>query len=68
MTRSWDELTSQEREIVKLAAAGLTNREMGASLYLSPRTVGAYLSNAFPKLGVTSRGQLRDIVDDHFPR
>lgn len=60
---AWNDLTSQERQVVKLAATGMTNREIGASLYLSPRTVGAHLYNAFPKLGVTSRGQLRDIVE-----
>lgn len=66
-TRSWDHLTAQEREVVRLAATGMTNREIGASLYLSPRTVGAHLYNAFPKLGVTSRAQLRDIVEAREP-
>ncbi|HRD61071.1 MAG TPA: LuxR C-terminal-related transcriptional regulator [Nocardioides sp.] len=64
---TWDGLTAQERQVVKLAATGMTNREIGASLYLSPRTVGAHLYNAFPKLGVTSRAQLRDIVDARGP-
>ena len=53
--------------MVRLAATGMTNREIGASLYLSPRTVGAHLYNAFPKLGVTSRAQLRDIVEAREP-
>ena len=48
---------------MRLASSGLTNREIGASLYLSPRTVSAHLYNAFPKLGVTARSQLRDIVE-----
>jgi DNA-binding CsgD family transcriptional regulator/tetratricopeptide (TPR) repeat protein len=56
-------LTSQQREIVLLAAQGLTNREIGARLFVSPRTVGAHLYRAFPLLGVTSRTQLRDVVD-----
>ncbi|MFE0377597.1 ATP-binding protein [Streptomyces inhibens] len=56
----WDLLTPQELQIAKLAADGLTNREIGQQLYLSPRTVGAHLYRIFPKLGITSRGQLRD--------
>ena len=56
-------LTTQEREIALLAASGLSNKEIGESLFLSPRTVGAHLYHAFPKLGITSRTQLRDLVD-----
>ena len=41
-----------------MAADGLTNRQIGARLYLSPRTVGSHLHRIFPKLGVTSRSQL----------
>jgi ATP/maltotriose-dependent transcriptional regulator MalT len=62
---AWAELTGQERQVVRLAASGLTNPEIAASLYLSPRTVSTHLYNAFPKLGVTSRVQLRDVVMDH---
>jgi DNA-binding CsgD family transcriptional regulator len=61
-TSAWTTLTGQEREVVRLAAAGLTNREIGASLFLSARTVSTHLYKAFPKLGVTSRAQLRDLV------
>ncbi|MFF8882883.1 AAA family ATPase [Streptomyces flaveolus] len=56
------ELTSQQMAIVELAAQGLTNREIGERLFLSPRTVGFHLNRAFPKLGVTSRFQLRDVI------
>ncbi|MFB6807237.1 AAA family ATPase [Streptomyces sp. NPDC056387] len=56
-------LTPQRRRIVRLAAQGLTNREIGERLFLSPRTVGTHLYQAFPVLGVTSRSQLRDVVD-----
>ena len=59
----WEHLTAQEREIVLLAATGLSNKEIGQTLFLSPRTVGAHLYHAFPKLGVTSRNQLRDVVE-----
>ncbi|MER5778570.1 helix-turn-helix transcriptional regulator, partial [Streptomyces sp. NPDC002039] len=53
-----DRLTPQELQVVRLAATGLTNRDIGARLFLSPRTVGYHLYNAYPKLGVTSRMEL----------
>lgn len=55
-------LTPQQREIARLAAAGLTNRQIGSQLHLSPRTVGTHLYQIFPKLGVTSRAALRDVL------
>ncbi|MFC8368125.1 AAA family ATPase [Streptomyces sp. NPDC057239] len=51
-------LTSQERKIIRLAARGLSNRDIAAQLFLSPRTVGYHLYKAFPKLGVTARTEL----------
>jgi len=48
-------LTGQEQQIARLAATGLTNREIGEQLQLSPRTVGAHLYRVFPKLGISSR-------------
>lgn len=56
-------LTAQERQIAELAAGGLTNREIGARLYLSHRTVGSHLHHVFPKLGITSRAALRDALN-----
>ncbi|MGW1006113.1 helix-turn-helix transcriptional regulator [Streptomyces sp. NPDC002520] len=56
------ELTPQERQIAELAATGLTNRDIGARLYLSPRTVGYHLHKVFPKLGIRTRAQLRDAL------
>jgi DNA-binding CsgD family transcriptional regulator len=53
-----DVLTAQETQVVRLAATGASNREIAARLFLSPRTVGYHLYNAFPKLGVTSRIEL----------
>ncbi|MEV0386277.1 AAA family ATPase [Nonomuraea sp. NPDC050643] len=57
-------LTSQELHIARLAASGLSNREIGQQLYLSHRTVSTHLYRAFPKLGITSRAQLRDALAD----
>jgi DNA-binding CsgD family transcriptional regulator len=57
-TGGWTHLTPQEKEIVRLAADGLTNRQIGGRLFLSPRTIGAHLYRTFPKLDVTSRTQL----------
>jgi DNA-binding CsgD family transcriptional regulator len=51
-------LTSQEAQIVRLAAQGMSNRDIAAQLILSPRTVGHHLYKAYPKLGVLSRGEL----------
>ncbi|MEU6352413.1 helix-turn-helix transcriptional regulator, partial [Streptomyces sp. NPDC047072] len=45
------------------AARGLTNREIGEKLFLSPRTVGSHLYRVFPKLGITARSQLRDVLE-----
>ena len=53
-----DRLTAQELQIAQLAAEGLSNREIGRRLYLSHRTVSTHLYRVFPKLGVTSRGEL----------
>jgi DNA-binding CsgD family transcriptional regulator len=55
-------LTAQEREIALLAATGLTNKEIGERLALSPRTVAAHLYRVFPKLGITARAALRDAL------
>ena len=54
----WDQLSPQEMQIAKMAAEGLSNREIAQRLYLSHRTVGSHLYRLFPKLGITSRAQL----------
>jgi DNA-binding CsgD family transcriptional regulator len=51
-------LTPQELQIAQLAAQGLSNRDIAAQLILSPRTVAYHLYKAYPKLGITSRGEL----------
>jgi DNA-binding CsgD family transcriptional regulator len=55
-------LTAQELDIARLAASGLSNREIGTRLFLSPRTVASHLYHVFPKLGITSRVSLRDAL------
>jgi len=57
-----DQLTAQELQIAQLAARGLSNREIGERLFLSHRTIGSHLYRIFPKLGITSRAQLRDAL------
>ena len=56
------ELTPQQRQIVRLASDGLTNREIADRLFLSPRTVSSHLYRSYPKLGVAARHQLRDVI------
>ncbi|MEV0191076.1 LuxR family transcriptional regulator [Kitasatospora purpeofusca] len=56
-------LTWQERRVADLAAGGLTNKEIGRRMHLSPRTVGSHLYRVFPKLGITSRAALRDALN-----
>jgi DNA-binding NarL/FixJ family response regulator len=57
-------LTAQEHEIAGLAAAGLTNKQIGERLYLSHRTVSGHLYRIFPKLGISSRAALRDALSN----
>ena len=51
-------LSPQELQVARWAAAGLSNREIGARLFLSPRTVASHLYRIFPRLGIRSRSQL----------
>jgi DNA-binding CsgD family transcriptional regulator len=53
-----EELTAQEAQIARLARDGLSNPEIGARLFLSPRTVQHHLGSVFTKLGITSRSHL----------
>jgi DNA-binding CsgD family transcriptional regulator len=62
---SMPDLTPQELAVAEMAASGLTNKEIGSRLFLSPRTVSGHLYRVFPKLGITSRAGLRDALARH---
>lgn len=55
-------LSAQQEQIIRLAGAGLSNREIGERLFLSPRTIGSHLYRVFPQLGVANRTQLGDLL------
>jgi DNA-binding NarL/FixJ family response regulator len=53
------DLTPQEKQVAQLASEGLTNPEIGAKLFLSPRTVEWHLHHVYSKLSISSRKDLR---------
>jgi DNA-binding NarL/FixJ family response regulator len=58
-------LTAQEARIADAVASGLTNREIAAQLFLSPRTIDYHLRKVFAKMGISSRAELtRTILSD----
>ncbi|MFF5860682.1 ATP-binding protein [Streptomyces sp. NPDC012751] len=61
-SRGIERLTPQQLQIARLAATGLTNRQIGERLLLSARTIGFHLYQTYPKLGITNRAQLRDAL------
>jgi DNA-binding CsgD family transcriptional regulator len=62
--RGLESLTPSERRIAELAAHGPTNREIAQALYVTPRTVEVHLTNAYRKLGISSRSQLATALNE----
>jgi DNA-binding NarL/FixJ family response regulator len=60
-----DELTPQEKQIALLAREGLSNPDIGARLFLSPRTVEFHLRKVYTKLKIRSRHELSSALGDH---
>ncbi|GID42885.1 LuxR family transcriptional regulator [Actinoplanes capillaceus] len=65
VTDVWDSLSPQEIQIASMVARGMTNRDIAKSLFISHRTVGSHLYRMFPKLGITSRGELQRMAAEH---
>ncbi|NAZ77546.1 hypothetical protein GTQ99_19325, partial [Kineococcus sp. T13] len=61
-SRTASPLTPPELQVARLAAEGLTNKEIADRVYLSHRTVSSHLYKVFPKLGVANRRQLREAL------
>ena len=61
-THGLPSLTAGERRVAALAADGLTNRQIADSLFVTPKAVGFHLSNAYRKLGIEGRGNLREAL------
>ena len=55
-------MTASEQAVAQLVASGLTNREIAAQLFMSPKTVEATLACAYRKLGIRSRAQLGTLI------
>jgi predicted ATPase/class 3 adenylate cyclase/DNA-binding CsgD family transcriptional regulator len=60
-TSGWGSLTPMENDVVRLVREGLGNKDIGARLFISPRTVQTHLTHVYAKLGLTSRVQLAQL-------
>jgi DNA-binding CsgD family transcriptional regulator len=59
------ELTPSEQRVAELAASGMTNRDVAAALFISPKTVEANLARVYRKLGIRTRAELGRVVGEH---
>jgi predicted ATPase/class 3 adenylate cyclase/DNA-binding CsgD family transcriptional regulator len=64
-TSGWGSLTPTELDVVRLVSEGLTNNDIAARLFISPRTVQTHLTHVYTKLGLTSRVQLAQEAARH---
>lgn len=64
-TSVWAPLTAREREILRLLASGLTQNDIAAALFISPKTVGGHIQRVLTKLGVHSRAQAVALAHEH---
>jgi len=64
-TSGWASLTPMENDVVRLVREGLGNKDIGARLFISPRTVQTHLTHVYAKLGLTSRVQLAQEAGKH---
>ncbi len=60
-------LTRREPEIASLAASGVSDKQIGSRLHLSPRRVSGYLYRVLPELGISARAALRDALSRDQP-
>ena len=58
-------LTARELEVARLVARRLSNKAIGKELGMATRTASTHLANIYPKLGISSRGELADFIRDH---
>jgi pimeloyl-ACP methyl ester carboxylesterase/DNA-binding CsgD family transcriptional regulator len=63
----WESLTPTELDVVRAVGTGLTNRQIAAQLWVSPRTIQTHIGNAFVKLGATSRAEIAAEVARRLP-
>ncbi len=57
-------LTASELRVARSAAAGRSNREIAQALFVTVRTIEGHLTHAYQKLGIASRGQLAEVLDE----
>lgn len=64
-SHGWESLTASERDVSRLVAEGLTNRQVASRLHISPHTVNTHLRHVFAKLGISNRAELAAAVTRH---